>query len=166
MRLIDMRRTRRLADSYYRIIRAKGYSDELNVSEDELRRMLGVTNLRYDNSGYAELNFSTENHIPYTKLDGTLEADIAAIKDSVDEPIDMVTGQLVMTGSAMPLSETSLVVHTLVLVPRWGDMFLGGQTVTDETGVFVPESLKLKNKDLADLYVIGNEGDILTWTAW
>ena len=135
-----MRRTRRLADSYYRIIRAKGYSDELNVSEDELRRMLGVTNLRYDNSGYAELNFSTEKnsqaqqlffwgdfitdvpivykdgrkfekwrkalgdgtygdpHIPYTKLDGTLETDIAAIKDSVDEPIDMVTGQLVMTG--------------------------------------------------------------------
>ena len=38
-----MRRTRRLAESYYRIIRAKGYSDELNVSEDELRRMLGVT---------------------------------------------------------------------------------------------------------------------------
>jgi hypothetical protein len=62
MRLIDMRRTRRLADSYYRIIRAKGYSDELNVSEDELRRMLGVTNLRYDNSGYAELNFSTEKN--------------------------------------------------------------------------------------------------------
>ena len=27
-----MRRTRRLADSYYRIVRAKGYSDELNVS--------------------------------------------------------------------------------------------------------------------------------------
>ena len=105
-------------------------------------------------------------HIPYTKLDGTLEADIAAIKDSVDEPVDMVTGQLVMTGSAMPLSETSLVVHTLVLVPRWGDMFLGGSTVTDETGVFVPEAMKLKNKDLADLYVIGNEGDILTWAAW
>ena len=62
MRLIDMRRTRRLAESYYRIIRAKGYSDELNVSEDELRRMLGVTNLRYDNSGYAELNFSTEKN--------------------------------------------------------------------------------------------------------
>ena len=91
MRLIDMRRTRRLADSYYRIIRAKGYSDELNVSEDELRRMLGVTNLRYDNSGYAELNFSTENHIPYTKLDGTLEADIAAIKDSVDDPVEVST---------------------------------------------------------------------------
>ena len=105
-------------------------------------------------------------HIPYTKLDGTLEADIAAIKDSVDEPVDMVTGQLVMTGSAMPLSETSLVVHTLVLVPRWGDMFLGGSTVTDETGVFVPEAMKLKNKDLADLYVIGNEGDVLTWVAW
>ena len=105
-------------------------------------------------------------HIPCTKLDGTLEADIAAIKDSVDEPVDMVTGQLVMTGSAMPLSETSLVVHTLVLVPRWGDMFLGGSTVTDETGVFVPETMKLKNKDLADLYVIGNEGDILTWAAY
>ena len=105
-------------------------------------------------------------HIPYTKLDGTLEADIAAIKDSVDEPVDMVTGQLVMTGSAMPLSETSLVVHTLVLVPWWGDMFLGGPTVTDETGVFATEALILKNKDFADLYVIGNEGDILTWAAW
>ena len=84
----------------------------------------------------------------------------------MDEPVDMITGQLVMTGSAMPLSETSLVVHTLVLVPRWGDMFLGGPTVTDETGVFVPEIMKLKNKDLADLYVIGNEGDILTWVAY
>ena len=105
-------------------------------------------------------------HIPYTKLDGTIEADITAIKDSVDEPVDMVHGQLVMTGSAMPLAETSLVVHTLILVPRWGDMFLGGSTVTDETGVFVPETMKLKNKDLADLYVIGNEGDILTWAAY
>lgn len=105
-------------------------------------------------------------HIPYTKLDGTIEADIAAIKDSVDEPADMVHGQLVMTGSALPLSETSLVVHTLVLVPLWGDMFLGGSTVTDETGMVVPESMTLKNKDLADLYVIGTEGDILTWAAW
>ena len=59
-----------MAESYYRIIRAKGYSDELNVSEDELRRMLGVTNLRYDNSGYAELNF---------------------IKDSVDDPVEVST---------------------------------------------------------------------------
>ena len=105
-------------------------------------------------------------HIPYTKLDGTIEADIAAIKDSVDEPVDMVHGQLVMTGSALPLSETSLVVHTLVLVPLWGDIYLGGSTVTDETGVIVPESMTLKNKDLADLYVIGREGDILTWVAW
>ena len=40
------------------------------------------------------------------------------------------------------------------------------RTVTDETWVFVPEAMKLKNKDLADLYVIGNEGDILTWAAW
>lgn len=62
MRLIDMRRTRRLAESYYHIIRDKGYSDELNVTEDELRRMLGVTDLRYDNSGYAELDFSTEKN--------------------------------------------------------------------------------------------------------
>ena len=45
-----------MAESYYRIIRGKGYSDELNVSEDELRRMLGVVDLRYDNSGYAELD--------------------------------------------------------------------------------------------------------------
>ena len=105
-------------------------------------------------------------HIPYTKLDGTLEADIAAIKDSVDEPADMVHGQLVMTGVAMPLSETSQVVHTLVLVPLWGDIYLGGSTVTDETGMVVPESMTLKNKDLSDLYVIGNEGDVLTWTAW
>jgi hypothetical protein len=105
-------------------------------------------------------------HIPYTKLDGTLEADIAAIKDSVDEPADMVHGQLVMTGVAMPLSETSQVVHTLVLVPLWGDIYLGGSTVTDETGMVVPESMTLKNKDMADLYVIGNEGDVLTWTAW
>ena len=105
-------------------------------------------------------------HIPYTKLDGTIEADIAAIKDSVDEPVDMVHGQLVMTGSALPLSETSLVVHTLVLVPLWGDIYLGGSTVTDETGVILPESMTLKNKDLADLYVIGREGDILTWVAW
>lgn len=105
-------------------------------------------------------------HIPYTKLDGTIEADIAAIKDSVDEPADMVHGQLVMTGVAMPLSETSQVVHTLVLVPLWGDIFLGGSTVTDETGALVPEIMTLKNKDLADLYVIGREGDVLTWTAW
>lgn len=105
-------------------------------------------------------------HIPYTKLDGTIEADIAAIKDSVEDPVDMITGQLVMTGVAMPLSETSQVVHTLVLVPLWGDIYLGGSTVTDETGVVVPESMTLKNKDMADLYVIGNEGDVLTWTAW
>jgi hypothetical protein len=105
-------------------------------------------------------------HIPYTKLDGTLEADIAAIKDSVEDPVDMITGQLVMTGVAMPLSETSQVVHTLVLVPLWGDIYLGGSTVTDETGMVVPESMTLKNKDMADLYVIGNEGDVLTWTAW
>lgn len=105
-------------------------------------------------------------HIPYTKLDGTIEADIAAIKDSVDEPADMVHGQLVMTGSALPLSETSLVVHTLVLVPLWGDIYLGGSTVTDETGAIVPEIMTLKNKDLADLHVIGREGDVLTWTAW
>jgi hypothetical protein len=105
-------------------------------------------------------------HIPYTKLDGTLEADIAAIKDSVEDPVDMITGQLVMTGVAIPLSETSQVVHTLVLVPLWGDIYLGGSTVTDETGMVVPESMTLKNKDMADLYVIGNEGDVLTWTAW
>ena len=30
-------------------------------------------------------------HIPYTKLDGTLEADIAAIKDSVDDPVEVST---------------------------------------------------------------------------
>lgn len=57
-----MRRTRRLAESYYRIIRGKGYSDELNITEAELRKMLGVVDLRYDNSGYAELNFSTEKN--------------------------------------------------------------------------------------------------------
>ena len=51
-----------MAESYYRIIRGKGYSDELNVSEDELRRMLGVVDLRYDNSGYAELDFSNEKN--------------------------------------------------------------------------------------------------------
>jgi len=62
MRLIDMRRTRRLAESYYRIIRGKGYSDELNITEAELRKMLGVVDLRYDNSGYAELDFSTEKN--------------------------------------------------------------------------------------------------------
>ena len=62
MRLIDMRRTLRLAESYYHAIRDKGYSDELNVTEDELRKMLGVTNLRYDNSGCAELDFSTEEN--------------------------------------------------------------------------------------------------------
>jgi len=105
-------------------------------------------------------------HIPYTKLDGTIEADIAAIKDSVDEPADMIHGQLVMTGVAIPLSETSQVVHTLVLVPLWGDIYLGGSTVTYETGAIVPESMTLKNKDLSDLYVIGREGDVLTWTAW
>ena len=57
-----MRRTRRLAESYYRIIRGKGYSDELNITEAELRKMLGVVDLRYDNSGYAELDFSTEKN--------------------------------------------------------------------------------------------------------
>jgi len=51
-----------LAESYYRIVRDKGYSDELNITEDELRRMLGVVDLRYDNSGYAELDFSTEKN--------------------------------------------------------------------------------------------------------
>lgn len=109
-------------------------------------------------------------HVPYTRLDGplpdTATGDLAAIREVVADASDLVTGQLLMTGSAVPLSGTSRAVNMLVLSPMWGDIYLGGSDVTDETGVLVTEAMVLKNKDLADLYAVGVLGSTLTWAAW
>lgn len=40
-------RTEKLSRVYYRRMRRKGYSDDLNISEDDLKKILGVYELRF-----------------------------------------------------------------------------------------------------------------------
>lgn len=56
-------RTEKLSRVYYRRMRQKGYSDDLNISEDELKKTLGVYELRFvARNGYALADFSSEEN--------------------------------------------------------------------------------------------------------
>ncbi len=51
MRLIDMKRTGLISNAYYRLLRGKGYSDNLNIPIEEIKKMFGTDDLTGSDEG-------------------------------------------------------------------------------------------------------------------